>query len=512
MMGPNVNVLDQFFTLSSLPSDKATISTLIRKCGDAGVLSEGKRLHSHIMSVSSLANDTLLGNLLVQMYSKCNSLNDALGVFANIHHKNVYSWALILGACIQHGKRTLALELFHQLRTEGVVPDKVTYVTILDACDSSFMLSDGELIHAQIIEDGFEMDVYVGTALSSMYGRCDALDATLLMFERIPSRNEVSWNAIISACVQAGDRRRALQIFQVMMQRGIKPSNLSFVTSLEACETVQEALYVHECIRRLDFESDTLVSTALITTYGKLGRIDDARKVFENIVMKSTAAWSAMIAVYVQQERSKEALELFYEMELNGLIPTQYLLTSGLSACARESILAKGELMYTCAVLLGWDHDTLLVNALIDMYANCGYLEVAQEIFDNMIERDASSWNVITGAHSLYGNAICALKLFQEMMKQGTKPDAFTFSNLLSAFSHAGFVNEAHHYFLSMQSIYGIIQKEGHYNCLIDLLARVGRLDESEYLLNHMPYEPTTLSWMSFFNGCKLHNDMWRAN
>lgn len=501
--------LDHFDTVHA---DKATLASLLRSCGDAEALLQGKRLHTHIMNSSTLATDTFIGNLLVQMYSKCNSLKDAVDVFTNIQHKNVYSWSLMLGACIQHGEEDRALSLFHQMRLEGVTPDKVTYVTILDACTSKSVLGQGERIHAEVVEHGFEMDVFVGTALLSMYGRCDTLDAAGRMFNRMPTRNVVSWNALGTACIRHGKGNKALESFWLMQQSNVTPSNLSFLSALEACNTLEEGKMIHNCIRHFDFESDNLVSTALISMYGKLGRLDDAHKVFENLSMKTAVSWNAMIAVYAQHGQGRDALQLYNKMELNGVSPGQATFASILSACALEAALVEGERIHSRTVCIAMDHDILLVNALIDMYGNCGHLETAQEIFSAMCERTVSSWNIIIGAHALHGKARDALVHFQEMLQEGALPDKFTFYNILSGCSHAGLVNEAHLYFLSMQPEFGVTPTVEHYNCLIDLLGRVGRLDEGEGLMNDMPVVPTFSSWMSLLNACKLHTDTKRAN
>eukprot|EP00250_Pteridium_aquilinum_P033365 c5507_g1_i2 orf=104-1639(-) len=447
-----------------------------------------------------------------KMYSKCNSFNDAMDVFTNIQHKNVFSWSLMLGACIQHGDKALALRLFHQMRTEGVTPDKVTYVTILDACTSACVLPKGELLHAEIVENGFEMDVVVGTALLSMYGRCDTLDAAGRMFNRMPTRNVVSWNAIGAVCIQHGQAKKTLEIFRLMQRNGVTPSNLSFLSVLEACSSLEEGRWIHDCIRQSGFESDVLVSTALFSMYGKLGRLDYARNMFDDMSMKTTVSWSAMIAAYAQHGQGREAIQLFQQMELNGASPVRATFASILSACAIETALAEGELIHARIVCIAMDHDLQLVNALIDMYANCGRLETAQEIFSTMHDRDISSWNVIIGAHALYGRAIDAVALFQAMLKEGAAPDRFTFYNILSGCSHAGLVNEAHFYVVLMQSEFGVTPTVEHYNCLIDLLGRVGRLNEGENLITGMPVVPSISSWMSLLSACKLHKDMECAN
>ena len=105
--------------------DRSSYASLIRSCSDYEALEDGKKIHEHILYHSKFATDTFLGNLLVQMYSKCGSFKDSFDVFQKIRHRNVYSWSLMLGACVTHGKMLFALSLFQSMHLEGIRPDKV---------------------------------------------------------------------------------------------------------------------------------------------------------------------------------------------------------------------------------------------------------------------------------------------------------------------------------------------------------------------------------------------------
>eukprot|EP00249_Psilotum_nudum_P030722 c43666_g1_i1 orf=2-316(+) len=104
------------------------------------------------------------------MYGKCGALEDGLAVFARIPERNVFSWTVMIVALTQHGQGEFALRLFQQMELDGVIPDKVTFVSVLSACASQAALTEGKRLHALIAACGLESDVFVGTALVNMYG------------------------------------------------------------------------------------------------------------------------------------------------------------------------------------------------------------------------------------------------------------------------------------------------------------------------------------------------------
>ena len=296
-----------------------------------------------------------------------------------------------------------------------------------------------------------------------------------------------------------------------MQLNHVTPSCISFLTILEACRKLEDGYSVHGYACYFGFDSDALVSTALVTLYGKLGSLEDARELFDKMKFKTIISWNTMIASYVQHGHCQEALQIFHLIEKEPICPTPATFASVLSACAIEVDLVEGQLAHGQIIIFAMDSDLLLLNALIDMYAKCGHLEDAQRIFNKMLQRDLFSWNVYIGAYALYGKGKDAILLFMQMTWEGVIPDRFTFYNILSGCSHAGLITEACLLFSTMQLEHGIRSTVEHYNCMIDLLGRLGKLDEVEDLIESMPIVPTISSWMSFLGACKMHMDVAKA-
>eukprot|EP00249_Psilotum_nudum_P030929 c44201_g1_i1 orf=41-691(+) len=198
-----------------LHSDSAAYASGLRRCANAKALLEGRRLHAQIIQTGH-ATDSFLGNLLVQMYGKCGALEDALAVFAKLCRRNVFSWTILIGAFGEQGRGKEVFMLFKQMGVEGVMPNRVTFISILSVCASQAAMVEGRLMHAYIVDRGFECDVTVGNALVHMYAKCGSLEDARRTFERMRRRDVVSWSVMIAAYAQRGHAAEALQLFRQM--------------------------------------------------------------------------------------------------------------------------------------------------------------------------------------------------------------------------------------------------------------------------------------------------------
>lgn len=155
---------------------------------------------------------------------------------------------------------------------------------------------------------------------------------------------------------------------------------------------------------------------------------------------------------------------------------------------------------------------TFLCNALIEMYAKCGSVSHARQLFDEMGERDVISWSTMIGGLAHHGRAQEAVELFEAMENAGNvKPNSVTFLGLLSACAHAGFLAIGLEFFNSMSQTYGLTPGVEHYGCMVDLLGRSGAIDQAIKLINSMPVPPDAAIWGSLLGACKTHGNMEAA-
>lgn len=221
---------------------------------------------------------------------------------------------------------------------------------------------------------------------------------------------------------------------------------------------------------------------------------------------KSLVSWNTLIAGYSQNGLPDEALLLFRQMLSDGAQPDEISINSVFGACSQLSALRLGKEAHCYALKASLAEDIFVGCSIIDMYAKSGCIEQSQRVFDKLRQKDVASCNAIIVGYGLHGYGKEALELFEKMQAFGQKPDAFTFVGILMACNHSGMVGEGLKYFNQMQKFHGLTPKLEHYACVVDMLGRAGRLDESLKLINEMPEEPDAGIWSSLLSSCKTYN------
>ncbi|KAJ7560384.1 hypothetical protein O6H91_04G126900 [Diphasiastrum complanatum] len=391
-------------------ADWDTFARLIKECGKTKALPEGILVHQHILRNTSKPQ-RFIQNLLVQMYGRCGDLKQARALFDRIDPRNAYSWTVMIGAYAQHGFDKQALQLFHQMRCEGVKPDKITLLAALNACANPSALAEGKMIHDLIVKDGFNLDIVVGNMLVKMYSKCGSIDDSRKIFDTLSKRDMVSWNAMISAYAKLGQRKQALLIFEQMKQEGLKPNKITYISLLSAYSSptdLAEGKLVHLQIIENLFEEDVVVGTALVNMYGKCGSLEDARRMFEKMPVRNVISWNCMISAYFQNGNGKGAIQLYDLMQQQHITP-----------------------------------DRVTVLNMLDVYGQSGNLRDACKIFNQLPQREVSLWNALIGLHTQHGRWREALQLFRKMQHDGVEPDKITFVNVLSACSNLSDLDQA---------------------------------------------------------------------
>ncbi|KAH8930887.1 hypothetical protein BDL97_20G005200 [Sphagnum fallax] len=490
--------------------DNFTFVPVLNACASLRALEAGRKVHEEIIQ-SGCKADVFVGSSLVDMYAKCGSLEDAQRVFSKMPTRDAVTWTAMILGHVKCGQGQKALELFQQMQQEGVEPDSVTFVAVLNACASIVALEEGRHVHEQIIETGCNSDVFVGNSLVDMYAKCGSMEDAERVFNKMLSRTVVTWNTMILGYVKCGQGSKALELFQQMQQEGVQSDPFTFVGVLNACASMvalEEGRHAHGQIIQSGYESVAFVGNSLIDMYAKCGSIEDAKRVFNKLPSRDVVSWNVMIFGHVKYGQGQKALELFRQMQEEGVQPTPLTLVGVLNACASVVALEEGRRTHDWVIKSGWDSNVFVGNSLIDMYAKCGSLVDALKVFNKMPSRDVVTWNAMIGGYAIHGHGKEALKQFEQMCEEGVQPDDTTFVCLLSACSHSGLVDEGLRFYSSMSTVYMISANLQHYTCMVDLLGRAGRLHEAENMVLAMPYKPQVAAWRALLGACRIHGNV----
>jgi pentatricopeptide repeat protein len=257
-------------------------------------------------------------------------------------------------------------------------------------------------------------------------------------------------------------------------------------------------------------EFDAVACNSVIVALARAGRVDEARAVFDGMPERTVATWSAMVSAYARAARCGEALALFSAMQAEGVEPNANVLVSVLGCCASLGALDQGAWVHAYIDRHGVAMNALVVTALVDMYCKCGSVDDARQVFDAARSQGLaklSSWNSMMQGLAVHGQWREAIALFYKLKSYGLSPDNVTFIAVLTAYGHSGMPDEAQAAFASMATEHSVEPGIEHYGCLVDALARAGRLREAEDAIRSMPMAADAAVWGALLSGCRLHGD-----
>ncbi|ERN09426.1 hypothetical protein AMTR_s00029p00062590 [Amborella trichopoda] len=489
----------------------ATYASLLQACTKTKSLCTGRVLHALLFFNGHQQNTPLQTNL-INMYATCGNLLDAQLVFDRLQSKNVRSWNALIRGFIKHGLYREALILHSQMLGSGIEPDNFTFPFVLKACADLGDLQMGKSIHHQIERSNYKGDVYVCNALVAMLAKCGDLIEAQRVFNQMTQKNVVSWTAMIAGYAQGGRAMEALDLLREMGKAGLSPKPVTLACALPACANLEAIWFgkeIHGHAIKTKCDDDLYVASALSDMYAKTHDMTYATKVFDKMPKKSVVSWNGMIAGCNQNGFSNKALDLFRKMVVTfPRKPNWVTLVNLLPSCAKLSALLHGKEIHGFSVKNHIHWDTIVCNALIDMYSKCGSLELARRVFDRMPERDVITWTAMIAGYGMHGNGEKAVHLFSLMHQSGVRPDYVTFVGLLSSCSHAGLVDQGLKLIEIMEHDYGIHSRLEHQSCIVDLLGRAGRLEEAFDYIKRIPVEPGPVVWGALLAACKVHKNV----
>ena len=388
--------------------------------------------------------------------------------------------------------------------------DPLNVVALLKACAKQKDLSRGTQIHALIIEKGLlQSNLYVGNSLVSMYAKCGAMKQAQEVFHMLPSQDVVSWNSLISGYARRGRHaEEALEAYKRMQMDGISPDEATFICVLKACanaRALKQGKEIHDDIIREGWlQKHISVGTSLVDMYAKCGALSRARDAFNELPFRDAISWNALIAGYTQHGHGEEALKCYQEMQCQGFSPTPTTYVCTLKACGNMGSMDVGCEIHAELIKEGLVKINILVGTtLVDMYAKCGALAKAQEVFDELVSRDLVAWNALLAGYAQLGQCEVVFDSLNKMIGEGSSPDGFTFTILLNTCSHSGLLEGGQMYFEYMEPYYGVIPTLEHYTCMVDLFCRAGSFEKSIAVIKDMPFYADLTVWLTLLGACK---------
>ncbi|KAA8534870.1 hypothetical protein F0562_029914 [Nyssa sinensis] len=533
--GCSSDVINSFCEMQreGIRPNEFTFATGLKACSMCLDLEFGKQIHAEVIKCRAFS-DIYVGSALVDLYAKCGEIEYADKVFFFMPEHNAVSWNALLNGYAQTGDGEEVLKLFCRMKNSEMKFSEFTLSTVIKGIANSGNLKAGQVVHSMAIKIGCELDEFISCSLVDMYSKCGLADDALKVFMSIKNPDIVAWSAMISCLDQQGQKQEAAELFCLMRHTGLRPNQFTLASLVSTASDLGDLRYcesIHACVYKYGFDSENLVSNALIAMYMKIGSVHDGYRVFNAMSQWDVVSWNALLSGFHDNDTCDQGPIIFNQM-LKGFKPNMYTFISILRSCSSLMNIGFGKQVHAHIIKDSLAGDGFIGTALIDMYAKCRSLEDAEVIFNRLKERDIFTWTVIIAAyaqsnqgekavqcfskmqkegvkpneftlasclrgcsgiaslengrqlHSLAIKADKALETFRIMLDEGAVPDGVTFIGILSACSHMGLIEEGKKHFNSMSEDYGITPSIEHYACMVDIFGRAGKFNEVESFID----------------------------
>ncbi|GJV05047.1 pentatricopeptide repeat-containing protein [Tanacetum coccineum] len=338
------------------------------------------------------------------------------------------------------------------------------------------------------------------------------MEKAVEVFDRMGERNVASWNAMVAGFTEVGWNEEAVRVFYEMHCSGFSPDEFTLGSVLRGCaglKSLTAGRQVHAYAVKFGVEINVVVGSSLAHMYIKSGSLAEGEMVIKSMPVHSVAVYNTLITGRTQTGCSEEALNQYYVMKMAGFRPDKITFVTVLSSCSQLATLGQGQQIHAEAIKSGATSSVSVLSSLVSMYSRCGCLKDSLKAFSENNILDVVLWSSMIAAYGFHGMGNEAVELFNQMEKEGLKPNDVTFLSLLYACSHCGLKDKGVEIFDLMTNKYRLDPQLEHYTCLVDLLGRSGSLDEAESVIRSMPVniKADSIIWKTLLSACRIHKN-----
>ncbi|XP_061358566.1 putative pentatricopeptide repeat-containing protein At2g01510 [Gastrolobium bilobum] len=489
--------------------DYVTLATLLSGFTEFDSVNEVTQVHVHVIKLG-YDSTLMVCNSLLDSYCKTRSLSLACHLFKHMPEKDSVTFNALLTGYSKEGFNHEAINLFFKMQDLGFRPTEFTFAAVLNAGIQLDDIEFGQQVHSLVVKTNFVWNVFVANALLDFYSKHDHVVEARKLFVEMPELDGISYNVLITCYAWNGRIKESLELFMELQFTRFDRRQFPFATLLSIAATalnLEMGRQIHSQAIVTGAISEILVGNSLVDMYAKCDKFCEANRIFANLAHQSSVPWTALISAYVQKGLHEDGLKLFIEMQRSKINADAATYASIVRACANLASMTLGKQLHSHIVRSGYISNVFSGSSLLDMYAKCGSIKDALQMFQEMPVRNSVSWNALISAYAQNGDGEHTLGSFEQMVRSGLQPNSVSFLSVLCACSHCGLVEEGLQYFNSMTQIYELVPKREHYASMVDMLCRSGRFEEAEKLMARMPFEPDEIMWSSILNSCRIHKN-----
>ncbi|XP_027938613.1 pentatricopeptide repeat-containing protein At2g42920, chloroplastic [Vigna unguiculata] len=437
-------------SIANFISEHPCLTMLQNQCFN---MKDLQKIHPHIIKTGLALDHIAASRVLTFCASSYGDINYAYLVFTRIPNPNLYCWNTIIRGFSRSSTPQFAISLFVDMLYSAVEPQRLTYPSVFKAYAQLGAGHDGAQLHGRVVKLGLEKDQFISNTILHMYAnsglmsearrvfdelleldevacnsmimglaKCGEVHKSRRLFDNMPKRTAVTWNSMISGYVRNGRLMEALELFRKMQEERVEPSEFTMVSLLSACAhlgALQHGEWVHDYIKRCNFELNVIVLTAIIDMYCKCGSIEKAIEVFEASPTRGLSCWNSIIIGLAMNGHEREAIEYFSKLESSNLKPDCVSFVGVLTACK-----------YLGAVEKARDYFTLMIDkyeiepsikhytCMVEVLGHAALLEEAEELINGIsIEADFIIWGSLLSSCRKHGNVEMAKRAAQRVFE-----------------------------------------------------------------------------------------------
>ncbi|RZC59052.1 hypothetical protein C5167_006346 [Papaver somniferum] len=473
------------------------LSSLISACNKSDSLFlEGIQIHGFAEKAGFLA-DVFVSSALLHFYGTYGYMTAARKFFEEMPERNVVSWTSLMMDYSNNGDPEEAIEIYCRMKGAGVSCNQNSFATVISSCGTLENELLGRQVLAHVLVSGFGSNVSVSNALIHMFGSCGDVKNVDYVFDRMPERDTISWNSIISAYSQNGLCEESLRTFQKMRLANLKPNSTALSCLISSCSSVDNLRWgmgIHGLVVKLGLDSIVCVGNTLITLYSESGMFEDSKLSFLEMSHKDLISWHSMMVACVQNGHHRNALELLAELCRTSQIRNHVTFAIALAACSDPEDLLEGKTIHAYIIRLGLHQNLLIGNTLVTMYGKCGMIRAAERVIHIMPERNEVTWNALIGGFVENEEPQAAVKAYKSMRKDGISVNYITIVSILGSWSAPNDLLKVGMSIHAHIVLMGFGQDDYVKNSLLTMYAKCGDFTSSNFIFNEFDSK-TAVSW-----------------
>ncbi|KAH7280721.1 hypothetical protein KP509_36G011100 [Ceratopteris richardii] len=492
---------------SGISPDRVVLLSVLKACAGSGNIAQGRSIHNQLKSWG-LAYDQLVCNALIDMYSKCRSLEEAHTVFSELESPNEVSWGAIISGYVNDGNGQAALQLVMSMLKKGQELGKPVLVSSIKACSFLLALPEGRLLHSHAIQHGLVSDTDIECSALNMYSRCGCIKDAMRVFDRLPSHDIVAWTSIILSCANH-QKSTAVELFMKLQEEGIGFNTPILLCIVEACGGIKNIIQgriMHHRILKYGMESDASIANLLISMYAKCQCLQEARSIFDMCTCRDEMTWGAIIAGYIHNAEDSLPCDLFKQCECTFF--GREMVVCILKACSSTYSFVMGKITHFLAVHIGLETDLVIGSVLINMYTKCMSTHDALSVFNCLPAHDLVTYSTLIAGLVNFGQYFLALELHAKVPFEA-HADKHVQQNMLTVCGILNLIRQGRH--IHNEIIKNELDSDaGIRTALVDMYMNCSSLEEAQKVFISA-CEPDITMWGTVVAGYTHHGDCKKA-